>query len=111
MAVAAAEARMAVGVTLATGNSLGDDDSDECNNDDGGGRTGGYTNIVVGKRSVIPMTRRRGPESPEETRRVSKEPEGTRRNPKKPEDRGHPGGHPEVISRRNGLGQKKWNLT
>ena len=56
MAVAAAEARMAVGVTLATGNSLGDDDSDECNINDGGERTGGYTNIC---KSVILILIRR----------------------------------------------------
>jgi hypothetical protein len=60
-----------------------------------------------------PEETRRDPKRPEETRRDPKKPEETRRNPKKPEETrrsGHPGGHPEVIRIRNGLGQKKRNL-
>jgi hypothetical protein len=57
-------------------------------------RTGGYP-----KR---PGEIRRDPKRPGWTRIDPKKPEETRRNPKKP---------PEVISKRNGLWQKKGNLT
>jgi hypothetical protein len=66
MAVAAAEARMAVGVTLATAQQLGRGLPEEAPD--------------------RPEETRRDPDRTEETRRDPKRPEETRRNPKKPEE-------------------------
>jgi hypothetical protein len=82
---------MAVGVTLATAWVMMTAMNAKTTAEDGG----------------LPEETRIDPKRPEETRRDPKRPGWTRRNPKRPEETrrsGSSGGHPEVISKRNGLG-------
>jgi hypothetical protein len=100
MAVAAAEARMALGVTLVmlatswvTMTAMNATRMMET-----GGSQRGYSRSPEDPED--PKETQRYPKRPKETRRNPKKPKETQRNPKKPEDSqrlGSSWGHPEVI--------------